>query len=135
MKHMTGMRWLSIAIAAFDIISGAPMDVLFIIKLKIFAFIKWLYRSPLQLCWPMNREWLSNFEHIVQFLFETFLISYLFLEPHLTTYYLDIGVIIRKITKTRLHQTLYNKVACSIPPTSPLYIYIPPNFNIGHQWH
>ena len=58
------------------------MNILFIMKAKILVLIKWSLKSPPlnQLCWPLSLEWLSHFQHTLQFLVfldNVFLISIL----------------------------------------------------------
>ena len=50
---------------------GAHRNILFIIKVKVFEVMKWLYRSSAQLCSLLSVEWLTNCEHIVQSLLST----------------------------------------------------------------
>ena len=57
----------------FLVIFGAPKNILFIIKVKIFFLIEWSYRS--QLCWLLGLELLVVFEHVVQSLLDLCLYS------------------------------------------------------------
>jgi hypothetical protein len=50
---------------------GARRNILFIIKVKVFEVMKWLFKSSAQLCSLLSVEWLTNCEHIVQSLFST----------------------------------------------------------------
>ena len=43
--------------------------------------------SPPLLCWLLNLEWISCFEHVVQSLWNTYLLGNLFSEAHLTIYH------------------------------------------------
>jgi len=60
-----------VPVAIFFILFGDYMNMLSS-KVKILFLIKWSDRSS-QLCWLMRLEWLTNFEHVVQSLLNTFL--------------------------------------------------------------
>ena len=77
----------------------AHMNILFIIKVNIFMLMKWSYRSS-QICWVLNLEWLSYFEHVVQSL-EYISLCYPFLEPHPITYHLILGVQFKMSSRIR----------------------------------
>jgi hypothetical protein len=79
---------------------GTPLNIVFTIRVKILVLIKWSHTSP-QLSGLLRLEWLSYFEHVVQSLLNTSF-WYPFLEPHLTTYPLIIGVLIRKSNQIRV---------------------------------
>jgi hypothetical protein len=60
--------------------------------MKILVLVKMVIKGPHQLCWPMNLQNLSYFEHAIWSLFGMISI----LEPHKTTYHSSIGVMKRK---------------------------------------
>ena len=71
--------------------------ILFFIEVKILVLIEW-YRSP-QLCWRLTLEWLSYLSTYTPITYKHMQFSWLFLDPHLSTYHSNIGVWLRKVTE------------------------------------
>ena len=73
------MPWLANPdwfIVAFLILFKAHTSILFIIKGKIFVLVKWSCRSPsTPIIWLLNLQWLSYFEHILHYVFNTHLLG------------------------------------------------------------
>ena len=74
-RNTISTRWLANTnrpVAMLFIISGARMNILFIIKVRILVVIKWSYKSPPLWCWLLNLQCLtSSFEQVVQSLSNT----------------------------------------------------------------
>jgi hypothetical protein len=63
--------------------SGAHINILFIVTLKILVLVKQSFTS-FQLCWLLSLHWLSHFaKHAIQSLSNTYVFVFLLLEPHL----------------------------------------------------
>ena len=70
----------------FLMIFGARMNTIFIVKLKIHVLIKWSHRSPRSRR-LLNQERFIVFRARSPISFKHVSSSYMFLEPHLTTYH------------------------------------------------